>query len=434
MDNGYKVYWANGAQIIEPNDKGIKNQILNNLDPIDLGQYYDYEAQVVKYPLEKLREKTTELYFEDALKRITHNTPELNAKCKPMVYTAMHGVGYIFTSALIKKLGFNEVIPVKEQMNPDPEFPTVVYPNPEEGKGALNLSFKTADANGSNLILANDPDADRLAIAEKQKDGEWRIFTGDQIGTMFSYYFAKNFKGDLTKCAFVASTVSSKMIKGVAEKYKMKFVETLTGFKWISNKVIDLEKEGFSVLFSYEEAIGFSIGDVVRDKDGVVAAAVFSQLYAQLCEKNITVSDFLEEAYKEVGYYFTKNHYFLCYDPAKMTAVFDGIRNNGNYPKTCGEFAIKDIRDLTTGYDSSQPDKKAILPTSSSSHMITFFFENGATCTIRGSGTEPKLKFYIEYHHADKAEAQATLAKVHKAIVDNFLKPTHFGLEFPKTE
>lgn len=128
----------------------------------------------------------------------------------------------------------------------------------------------------------------------------------------------------------------------------------------------------------------------------------------------------------------TKNHYFLCYDPEKMKSIFDAIRNNGKYPEKCGEFEISNIRDLTTGYDSMQKDKKAILPTSKSTQMITFFFANGATCTIRGSGTEPKLKYYIEYHDADKQKATETLARLHKAIVDNFLRPTHYDLGFPK--
>lgn len=230
----------------------------------------------------------------------------------------------------------------------------------------------------------------------------------------------------------MASTVSSKLIKGIADKFGLKFEETLTGFKWIANKVLDLEKAGYNVLFSYEEAIGFCIGDIVRDKDGVTAASCLAELYAQLCEKGMNFSDYLEEIYKEVGYYFTKNHYFLCYDPEKMRVVFDGIRNNGNYPTKCGEFPILHIRDLTTGYDSVQPNKKAILPISKSTHMITFFFMNGATCTLRGSGTEPKLKYYIEYHDINKPAAQEILAKLHKAIVDEFLKPVEHGLEFPK--
>lgn len=170
MDNGYKVYWTNGAQIIEPHDKGIKNQILKNLNVINLGENFDYESQLVKYKLEPLREEMIAQYLEDALKQITYNPAELNAKCKPFVHTSMHGVGNIFVNVLLKKLGFKEPITVKEQMNPDPEFPTVVYPNPEEGEGSLNLAFKTADANDCDLILANDPDADRLAVAEKQRE------------------------------------------------------------------------------------------------------------------------------------------------------------------------------------------------------------------------------------------------------------------------
>ena len=170
QDNGYKVYWTNGAQIIEPHDKGIREHIMKNLILVDLAEHYDYSTCTVKVPPEPLREKTLASYLESALPRVHVNSPDLNAKCKPFVYTAMHGVGYIFAKALMQKIGFKEPVAVKEQIWPDPEFPTVVYPNPEEGEGSLNLSFKTANENGCDLILANDPDADRLAIAEKQKE------------------------------------------------------------------------------------------------------------------------------------------------------------------------------------------------------------------------------------------------------------------------
>jgi len=170
MDNGYKVYWTNGAQITQPHDKGITEQIMKNLPVVDVGEHFNYETQLVTYNLEPLRERTMNLYFEDGLKQISINSKEFNAKCKPIVHSSMHGVGHIFFAGLMQELGFKEVIPVKEQMIPDPEFPTVAYPNPEEGEGSLNLSFKTADANGSSIILANDPDADRLAVAEKQKE------------------------------------------------------------------------------------------------------------------------------------------------------------------------------------------------------------------------------------------------------------------------
>jgi len=170
QDNGYKVYWTNGAQIIEPHDKGIRECINEHLMPLDIGEYYDYSGRCLKTPPPPLREKTMTEYLAEAKSKIMQNTPEFNAKVKPFVYTAMHGVGYIFAKQLMVNMGFKEPIPVKEQIIPDPEFPTVVYPNPEEGEGALNLSFKTAEANGCDLVLANDPDADRLAMAERQKE------------------------------------------------------------------------------------------------------------------------------------------------------------------------------------------------------------------------------------------------------------------------
>lgn len=266
----------------------------------------------------------------------------------------------------------------------------------------------------------------------KKFSGKWKIFTGDQIGSILAHYLLTQEKGELTKCAMVASVVSSKLIKVIAEMNKVHFEECLTGFNWIANKVLDLEKAGYNVLMSYEEAIGFSIGNIVRDKDGVTAAACLGELYTKLCAKGMSFSDYLEEIYKTYGYYLTKNHYFLCYDPEKIKKIFDIIRNDGNYPKKCGDFAIKNIRDLTTGYDSNQANKKAILPISSSTQMITFFFENGTTCTIRGSSTKPKLKVYIEYHDIEMEKTLEMLKKLHEAIVDNFLKPTFYGLDFPK--
>ena len=301
----------------------------------------------------------------------------------------MHGVGHHMITRIFKDLGFNGMYDTKEQIVPDPEFPTVIYPNPEEGEGALTLAIKTAESVGSSLILANDPDADRLAMAERQQDGTWKIFSGDEIGAIFGSYFIQGRgdniyiyiyiveKSDIKKCGMVASTVSSKMLRGMAEKHGFHFEETLTGFKWISNKVIDLEKEGKKVLFSYEEAIGYSMGDVVRDKDGVSAAIVMAQLYTHLTLNNQTMAQYLDKAYQAYGYYITKNKYFLCFDPLKMKQIFDEMRamgGEGKYPTTCAGFKIKNIRDLTTGYDTNQPDNKAVLPTSASSQMVIYIY------------------------------------------------------------
>jgi len=433
QDNGYKVYWTNAAQITSPTDKFIKESIEKNLDMHDIAGLFDNFTMSYLgknfYP----KEKVINLYAEEVMKKCHTNSSEINLKCKPITYTAMHGVGYPFFKKLFEGCGFSQLITVDEQIQPDPEFRTVKYPNPEEGEGSLLLSFKKADSENSTVIIANDPDADRTALSEKI-NGNWKIFTGDQIGSMLAHYLilkAKNLEG---KKAVVSSTVSSKLIKAIAEKNGIRFEETLTGFKWIGNKAYDLQKEGYQIIFSYEEAIGFCVHNIVKDKDGVSAGIILSEMYAQFCAENKTFHDYLQGIYKEFGYYITKNHYFKVYDPSIMFKVFENIRNEGKYAEKCGAYKIKSIRDLTVGYDDSQPDKKPILPVSSSTQMITFFFENNATCTLRGSGTEPKLKYYIEYHDKTEEDTFKILQGIHHAIVEEYLKPEKTGLIDPSKD
>ena len=178
------------------------------------------------------------------VKNFTFVSKDLIKKCPKLTYTAMHGVGYPFIIRSMAAFGFPAVIPVEEQVQPDPEFRTVAYPNPEEGEGALKLAIQTAEANGSTFILANDPDADRLAIAEKLPSGDWKIFKGDQIGAIFAKFLLETYKEkkmDVSKIAMVNSTVSSKMIQKMAEVEGFRFEEVLTGFKWIANKAIELD-------------------------------------------------------------------------------------------------------------------------------------------------------------------------------------------------
>lgn len=286
QDNGYKLYWENSAQIIPPHDKNIQESIEKNLELVDLSEYFNYVSKKICYTADNFTEPTIKSYITDIEKNYFINERELNKSCPVITYTAMHGVGCKFVVRTLAVLGFPTLNLVKEQVDPDPEFTTVAFPNPEEGKGALKLAMETADRADSKFILANDPDADRLAIAEKQPNGEWKIFTGDEIGTIFAYFLFQTHKrnnDDVSKMAMSASTVSSKMIKKMAEVEGFRFEEVLTGFKWIANKAIQMDSEGYKTIFSYEEAIGFCMGGLVRDKDGVSAAAVISQLYAQLC-------------------------------------------------------------------------------------------------------------------------------------------------------
>eukprot|EP01117_Protostelium_nocturnum_P019610 TRINITY_DN8546_c0_g1_i1.p1 TRINITY_DN8546_c0_g1~~TRINITY_DN8546_c0_g1_i1.p1 ORF type:complete len:601 (-),score=248.95 TRINITY_DN8546_c0_g1_i1:41-1843(-) len=441
-DNGYKVYWSNGAQIVEPHDKGIAKCIEENLSPWKDANYSSVDSFLEEKKKEgKLLDPTLDVekhYFEGiAAKYCNHKEENKKAKL-PIIYTPMHGVGGYWAAKAFESFGLPPFFPVPEQIEPDPAFPTVAFPNPEEGKGALSLSMKAADQHSSRLVIANDPDADRLAVAEKQKNGEWKIFTGNEIGIILGHWAWTQYKSkhpdvDPSKCAVLNSTVSSKMLASMAKKEGLYYEETLTGFKWLGNKAEQLQKEGKIFIFAFEEAIGFMIGDICLDKDGIRSAAVFAEM-ANWIDSNLsrTCSEQLDYLFKEYGYFATNNRYFFCYDPKVMETIFGRIRNGNKYPTSVGKYKVKNIRDLTTGFDDSKPDQKAALPTSSSTHMITFTFENGCVVTLRGSGTEPKLKYYAELSGTDKEQVVSELNDVVAQIIQHLLEPERNGLVPPK--
>jgi len=435
-DNGYKVYWDNGAQILSPHDKEIQNEILNSLEP-ESGAYQEPDPSnpLLSDPMDRVNDP----YFQVVQDKVYDM--EMNQKLNiPIVYTAMHGVGHPYVLQSWTNAGFQADLlhSVKEQQDPDPEFSTVDFPNPEEGKTALNLSFKTADELGSKYILANDPDADRLGVAQKD-GGTWRILSGNEIGALFGWWHLKIFQEKNPEVSpsdiyMLASTVSSKILDTLTKKIGANFIETLTGFKHMGNISHKLIGENKHVLFAFEEAIGFMCGSAVLDKDGVSAVAKIAELIAYLEEKNLTLIAQLKEIYMEFGYHYTLNSYYLCYDPELTNKIFKRIRSfkgePDTYPESLGGVPVVNIRDLTTGYDSSTPDKKATLPTSKSSHMITFWLENGIVITLRTSGTEPKIKYYTEYcakpgvPQSEWINLEAELSKIVDETVESLLQPS----------
>lgn len=437
-DNGYKVYWFNGAQIASPLDEHLAESIAKNLSPWPSS--WDTEIldnnPLVKDPYEEI----FAAYNED-LQHLCYQK-ELNQKSPlKFTYTAMHGVGFPFAVRAMEEFGFNPPIPVKEQVESNPDFPTVKYPNPEEGEGALKLSMETADSHGSTVILANDPDADRLAVAEKV-NGHWKIFTGNELGALFGWWLFHSFKKSnpnfpTTDIYMLASTVSSKILEAIAQKENFNFIETLTGFKWMGNWTCKLIKEGKKVLFAFEEAIGFMCGDKVVDKDGLSAAAVMAEMATWLSSEGKTLTSQLEEIYQTYGYYISLNSYYISHDTSATERMFDELCNyNGsdNYPRSCGPYAICHVRDLNKGYDSSTPDGQPLLPTCKSSQMITFTFECGCVATLRTSGTEPKIKYYTEHcpnpnRGLDRAGVLKELQDIVKCIEKYFYQPEKFGFQ-----
>ncbi|KAK6459751.1 Phosphoglucomutase/phosphomannomutase [Scheffersomyces xylosifermentans] len=444
-DNGYKVYYGNGCQIIPPHDEGIAESIDKNLKPWLEEKVWDITGNFLRGIQSKLlvpvKDEVSGKYIEAiSSKLIAGNDTNLGFD---FVYTPMHGVGLeIFEKCANLFKGVKYEV-VKEQANPDPKFTTVKFPNPEE-KGALDLAIKTAESLNYKLVVASDPDADRFSVAIKTKKGQWRQLTGNEIGFLFAMYVIEELTPQerLSNTYLVNSTVSSQILNAMATKKGFHFIDTLTGFKWIGNKAIDLKTEGYNVPFGYEEAIGFMF-DVVNDKDGISAAVVWLQLYNRWFTGSNTSFDpidKLEEGYAKYGWFKECNGYYKLKDLNKTREIFETVRKAfipSQYPEVIGQFKVESWRDLTVGYQSDTKDNIPNLPVDPKSQMITVLLKpiNGTgnsqvRFTCRGSGTEPKLKVYIEgKSEVSEAEAIAIARECWNTLRDEWFKPLQNDLE-----
>ncbi|KAI1893691.1 hypothetical protein AGOR_G00126300 [Albula goreensis] len=432
-DNGYKVYWENGAQIASPHDKEILRCIEESSEPWS-ESWNDWlvESSPLRHdPMEEI----CSFYMEELKSVCFHR--ELNTKTRlKFVHSSFHGVGHKFVQQAFQVFGFLPPIPVPEQKDPDPEFPTVSCPNPEEGEPVLELSLRLAEKEGARIVIATDPDADRLAVAEQYNNFQWKVFTGNELAALLGWWMLFNWKerhtnqADTQRVCMLATTVSSKILKAFARMEGFHFEETLPGFKWIGKKVDELRKAGKEVLFAFEESIGFMCGSIVPDKDGVSAAVVLAEMAAYLDNQNLTLTQQLANIYEIYGSHISTTSYVICHDPPTVKRIFTRLRNfdgENTYPRFCGGYSITHIRDVTTGYDSSQPDKKCVLPATKSSQMLTFTLQNGIVATLRTSGTEPKIKYYTEFcampGKSDMCSLDVELHKVTNALVEEFLEP-----------
>ncbi|PSN64666.1 hypothetical protein BS50DRAFT_611885 [Corynespora cassiicola Philippines] len=430
QDNGYKVYWSNGCQIIPPHDSGIAEAILENLKPVT------WDTSLVDSPC-LLVEGSLGLVQDNYHRAIVaaarpEGSTVANDPSLKFVYTPMHGVGLPAMERCAQDLGLaSQMVVVEAQAKPDPDFPTVKFPNPEE-KGALDLAMETADASSISLILASDPDADRLAVAEKVS-GTWHIFTGNQLGILLAAYLFERYPKDKPrdKLAMLASTVSSRMLHAMAEHEGFHFKETLTGFKWLGNVARDLDKQGYDTAFAFEEALGYMIPQTVHDKDSISAAAVFLTAASHWSiSQNLTPYAKLQELYKRLGYFEDANTYLVSPSPATTTSVFTAIRALADpYPSQIGARKITRWRDLTVGYDSKSKDHVPDLPVDKSAQMITCELDDGARFTVRGSGTEPKIKLYIECVGKSSDEAKQGAEEILKDLLSEWFKPEQNGLK-----
>src|SRR5262249_18994186 len=328
-----------------------------------------------------------------------------------IVYTPMHGVGGKLAKRAFAEAGFARVFVVPQQAEPDGAFPTVAFPNPEE-KGAMDLSFALARKQKAELVLANDPDADRLAVAVPRGDGYVQL-TGNQVGVLLGHYLLTERPSPGKKRLVIASNVSSPMLGVIAQKLGVRYEETLTGFKWIANRAMQLEPE-HAFVFGYEEALGYTVGDLVRDKDGISAAVVFAELAGSLRAQGKTVLGALEELYRTYGL-FVSGQVNVTRKGAEGAAEIRGMmtRLRAGLPRRLGSRAVVAVSDYEAQArrDAQGKETPLALP---QANVLTFELEGGSRIIARPSGTEPKIKFYFDVREPmrpgepiDQAEARA---------------------------
>ncbi|PTP79578.1 phospho-sugar mutase [Vibrio splendidus] len=389
--NGFKVYWENGAQIIPPHDAGIAAEIdIASTKPIPLMSLSDAETQGKLVWL-------TEGYYQTyraAINQSPYVNNALESANTTITYTAMHGVGAKMAEDLLHDAGFHKVFSVAEQREPDGNFPTVNFPNPEE-KGAMDLVVNLAKSVDADIACANDPDADRFAVAvrtddtARTDDASYKMLTGDQVGVLFAHYLLSK---PHTKNQLVGnSIVSSTLLEKVAQSHGATYFQTLTGFKWLANIGMQLEDEQNEFLFAYEEALGYTIGTQVRDKDGLSAIVVFAQLVEELKSQGRTVWDLLAQISFEHGVH-TNAQRSIALDPDSPSI---GSKLRAAQPKAINGVAISVIEDLQSSlrFVIGGNTEAINLP---SSDVLIYHLEDGTRIIVRPSGTEPKVKVYYE--------------------------------------
>ena len=425
-DNGYKVYWENGCQIIPPHDKGIATAIGKNLEPTIPMDVNHPENDALRFFF--IDDRVIDAYF-NAVNRSVRFGVDIDLSHIPkFMYTPMHGVGLPAMTKVTQDLGVQDKMSsVTSQAKPDPNFPTVQFPNPEE-KGALEEAIKAADANSVHIILACDPDADRFSAAEKVGQS-WYQFTGNEMGALLASHVWSKYKDrpDREKLVMLASTVSSRMLSKIAKDEGFMFEETLTGFKWLGNRARDARGRGLEPAFAFEEALGYMFPSIVLDKDGISAAAHFLVAAGQWAAKGKSPFQELQSLHSRHGFFAEANTY-IRWPPEKISAVFKRIVSLGEpYPRQLGDTDIAYWRDLTRGYDSRTEDHVPVLPVSASSEMLTAELVNGVRLTVRGSGTEPKIKIYIDGHSSDEKEARKRVNEAQRDVLKEWFPLEELG-------
>ncbi len=419
--NGYKVYWEDGAQIVPPHDKGIITEV-NRIEDFSTIKKITKEEAIKKGLYNVIGKKMDDKYIE-TLKNLVLNLDTIKKVQKDVniVYTPLHGAGNVPVQRILKEIGFENVYVVPEQEKPDGDFPTVDYPNPEDER-AFKLALELAKKVNADVVLANDPDADRLGVyAKDSKTGEYHSFTGNMSGLLIAEYelSQKQERGEIpANGALIKTIVSSNLADAIAKEYNLKLVEVLTGFKYIGEQMRLFEQTGKNTyMFGFEESYGCLVGTHARDKDGIAAVMALCEAAAYYKTKGYTLWDQMMNIYEKYGYYkeltvsVTKEG---VSGADEIKQIMENIRQN---PITqLGKYKVLKFRDYKQGTIKDLETgniEKTNLPTS---NVLYFDLNNDAWCCVRPSGTEPKIKFYIGIKENNMEDAEKSLKELAEKV------------------
>ena len=415
--NGYKVYWEDGAQITPPHDKNILGEVAL-VEDFEQMKTMSYEQAVSEGFIKIIGKEIDDEYIAQLKKQNIHSEVITKAaKDIKIVYTPLHGTGNIPVRRVLKELGFENVYVVEKQEKPDGSFPTVAYPNPEDEK-AWTLALELAKEKDADIVLATDPDADRLGVyAKDKKTGEYVSFTGNMSGVLIAEYILreKKDKGELPKNAAIVETiVTTDMLKAIAKDYNVKLIEVLTGFKFIGEQIKLFEQNNsYEYIFGMEESYGCLAGTYARDKDACVAVMMLCEVAAYYKLKGMTLCDAMQDMYEKYGYYKEGLSTITKKGMDGIAQIENMMREKRENPiQTIGgfkvlkmrDYLIDEVKDMVTGEKSSTGLPK--------SNVLYYELENNAWCCVRPSGTEPKIKFYYGVKGKNISDAVEKLEEV----------------------
>ncbi|MCR4694675.1 MAG: phospho-sugar mutase [Pseudobutyrivibrio sp.] len=416
--NGYKVYWQDGAQITPPHDRGIMDEI-DQISSYDSPLTMECNAAKRNGLYIQMPDFIDEEYIANVKAQAINPKiiSQMSSDIK-IVYTPLHGTGNIPVRRILKELGFEKVYVVPEQEKPDGNFPTVEYPNPES-EAAFELALKLAKDVDADIILATDPDADRLGVYAKDKDGNYLSFTGNMSGVLIANYILTQ-KELKENAAVVETIVTTDMLKAIAKDAGVKLFEVLTGFKYIGEKIKEFQEDNsYDFVFGMEESYGCLAGTYARDKDACVAVMMLCDLAAWCKYRGMTLVDQMEILYQKYGYY-KEGLETLTYKgiegAEKIRQIIDNLRANpprelAGYKVIClKDYKTRQVVDLTTGEKG-----KTDLP---ESNVLYFQLNDNAWCCVRPSGTEPKIKFYFGVKGENAEDSQIKLDKLKDGLTN----------------